>query len=124
MKLMAAAALACGFVAAPMVGAGSAAALPGSCDGADCVTYVDRTAALGDSCAQNTRYNLGIDASGNTLACGSQGAWISAPPLVGMRVIRSQCGEDTGIAQSADGITLSCQGGAWSPDYSAPFYQR
>jgi hypothetical protein len=124
MKLMATVALACGFVAAPMVGAGTAAAVPGWCDGADCVPYVERGAAQGDSCVQNTRYNLGLDASGNTLVCGSRGAWLASPPLVGMRTLRSQCGEDTGIAQSPDGVTLSCIDGAWTADYSAPFYQR
>jgi hypothetical protein len=124
MKLMAAVALACGFVAAPMMSAPGASAVPGWCDGADCVPYVDRSAAKGESCTQNTRYNLGIDAAGNTLVCGSRGAWLASPPLVGMRTLRSLCGEETGVAQSPDGVTLSCIDGAWTADYSAPFYQR
>lgn len=121
MRLMAAVALGCGFIAAPMVGAASGSASPGTCDGAACVTYVERGAALGDSCVQNTRYNFGLDASGATLACGSKGKWVASPPLVGIRTLRSLCGEDTGVAQSPDGVPLSCIGGAWSADYSVPF---
>jgi hypothetical protein len=123
MKLMAAVALGCGFIAAPMVSATSASAYPGPCDGTDpaCVPYVERGAALGDSCVQNTRYNLGLDASGATLACGAKGAWIASPPLVGIRTPRSQCGEDKGVALTPDGVTLSCSGGAWTADYRVPF---
>ena len=122
MRLMAAVALGCGFIAAPMVGAAEASALPpGTCDGAACVTYVERGAVLGDSCAQNTRYNFALTASGATLACGSKGPWVASPPLIGIRTIRSQCGEDKGVAQSPDGIPLSCIGGAWSPDYTVVF---
>jgi hypothetical protein len=121
MRLMTAVALGCGFIAAPMVGAGTASALPGTCDGAACVTYVERGAVLGDSCVQNTRYNFGLTASGATLACGGKGAWVASPPLVGIRTLRSQCGEDKGVAQSPDGIPLSCIGGAWSADYTVTF---
>jgi hypothetical protein len=123
MKLMAAVALACGFVAAPMMSAGNASALPGTCDGADCVPYVERGAAAGDSCVQSTRYNFGLDAAGNTLACSSISQWIPSPPLVGMRTLRSLCGEEKGVAQSPDGVPLSCIEGAWTADYSATFYR-
>jgi hypothetical protein len=120
---MAAVALGCGFIAAPMVSATSAWAYPVTCNGtgADCVPYVERGAAVGDACRQNTRYNLGLDASGATLACGAQGHWIASPPLVGMRTVRALCGEDKGVALSPDGVTLSCIGGAWTPDYRVPF---
>jgi hypothetical protein len=123
MKLMAAVALGCGFIAAPMMAAGSASAYPVTCNGTgtDCVPYVERGAVLGDSCRANTRYNLGLDASGATLACGAQGKWIASPPLVGMRAVRTACGDDKGVALSADGVTLSCLGGAWTPDYRVPF---
>jgi hypothetical protein len=124
MKLLAAAALACGFVVAPMVSSAIASAVPGWCDGADCVPYVDRGAVQGESCTQNTRYNFGIDAGGNTLACSSRSQWIASPPLVGMRTLRSLCGQETGVAQSPDGVPLSCIDGAWTADYSAVFYQR
>jgi hypothetical protein len=123
MKLMAAVALGCGFIAAPMVSAPFASASPETCDGTStaCVPYIERGAALGDSCVQNTRYNLGLDASGATLACGAKGQWIASPPLVGTRTLRSLCGEDKGVALSPDGVTLSCIGGAWSADYRVPF---
>jgi hypothetical protein len=123
MKLMAAVALGCGFIAAPMVAATPAAAYPGSCDGTDvaCVPYIERGAAVGDGCAANTRYNLALSTSGGTLVCSAKGAWIASPPLVGIRTLRSQCGQDTGVALTPDGVTLSCIGGAWSADYTVPF---
>jgi hypothetical protein len=118
---MAGVALGCGFIAAPMVSAAGVSASPGTCDGTACVTYVERGAVLGDACVQNTRYNLGLTASGATLACNAQGRWIASPPLIGVRTVRSQCGEDKGVAMSPAGVTLSCIGGAWSPDYTVPF---
>ncbi len=121
MRLMAAVALGCGFIAAPMVSPALASAYPVTCDGAACVTYIERGAVLGDACNQNTRYNFGLTASGATLACGSKGAWVASPPLVGVRTLRSVCGEDKGVAQSPDGIPLSCIGGAWSADYTVTF---
>jgi hypothetical protein len=122
MKLMAAFALACGFVAAPMITATTATGSPGYCDGAACVPYVDRTAVEGTHCTQNTRYNFGLDASGNTLACNSRSTWIASPPLVGIRTLRLPCGHDTGVAQSPDGVPLKCIDGAWTADYSVMFY--
>ena len=123
MKLMAAVALGCGFIAAPLAAAAPASAYPGSCDGTStaCVPYIERGAAQGDHCAQNTRYNLALDTSGGTLACSANGVWIASPPLVGIRTLRSLCGEDKGVALTVDGVTLSCIGGAWSPDYTVPF---
>src|SRR5258707_13210857 len=112
MRLMAAVALGCGFITAPMVGAAGASASPETCDGAACVTYIERGAVLGDSCVQNTRYNFGLTASGATLACDSKGQWVASPPLVGIRTLRSQFGGDKGVAQSPDGVPLSCIGGA------------
>ncbi|MCV6980090.1 hypothetical protein H7I53_07610 [Mycolicibacterium pulveris] len=123
MRLMAAVAMACAFVAAPLTAAPTAPALPQVCDGAGCVPYVDHTAVKGEHCVQNTRYNFGMDAAGNTLACSSRSVWIESPPLVGVRPIRLPCGEDTGVAQSPDGVPLSCIGGAWTSDYSVPFYR-
>ena len=123
MKLMAAVALACGFVAAPLMTASNASGSPGYCDGTDCIPYLDRTAVEGDHCVQNTRWNLGLDAAGNTLACSSRSVWIAAPPLVGVRTLRLPCGEDKGLAMTPDGVTLSCTGGAWSADYSWTFYR-
>ena len=123
MKLMAAVVLGCGFIAAPMVSAGTASAYPVSCDGTDvaCVPYIERGAVQGDSCAQNTRYNLALDASGGTLACSANGKWIASPPLVGIRTLRSLCGQDKGVALTVDGVTMSCIGGAWTADYRVPF---
>jgi hypothetical protein len=38
-----------------------------------------------------------------------------------VHTLRSLCGVDTGVAQSPDGVPLSCIGGAWSADYRVPF---
>ena len=118
MKWMAAWAIA-GVLAAPLTVsvAGPAAATPSTCDGAGCVPFVDHDARLGERCNQKTRYNFGLDGSGNTLACSSKSQWVSFPPLVGVRTLRSVCGDATGVAQSPDGVPLKCDRGAWSADY-------
>ena len=122
MKLTVATALAAPLVGLAL-GTGNAAATPNPvCDGAACVPYVDHTAHLGGSCNQSTRYNFGMDASGNTLACNSDGQWVSQSPLVGVRLLRSPCTSAGATAQSADGVPLTCDGVAWSADYSVIFY--
>ncbi|KXW78905.1 hypothetical protein [Mycolicibacterium phlei] len=121
MRLLAAAALACGFVAAPMVTAATAPASPGYCDGAACIPYLDRSAVAGGPCTPKTRYNFGLDAAGNTLACSGDRVWVASAPLVGIRTNRLPCGDETGVAQTPDGIPLSCREGAWSPDYTTIF---
>lgn len=124
MKLMAAVAIVGGLLAAPLVGLGSgtASATPTTCDGADCVPYVDHEAHVGGACNQTTRYNFGMDSAGNTLACNSASEWVSFAPLVGVRTLRSPCNETSGVAQSPDGVPLKCDGGAWSADYWVMFY--
>ncbi|CAN3131362.1 hypothetical protein ACNUDN_26005 [Mycobacterium sp. smrl_JER01] len=124
MKLMAALAVTGGVLAAPLTlaTAGPAVATPSNCDGAGCVPYVNPEAQLGAHCNQNTRYNFGFDASGNTLACNSQSQWVSSPPLVGVRTLRSACGDASGVAQSPDGVPLKCDSGAWTADYWVMFY--
>lgn len=126
MKLMATAAIVGGLLAAPLgglgIGAGTASATPTTCDGADCVPYVDHGAQLGAQCNQTTRYNFGMDASGNTLACNSKSQWVSFAPLIGVRTLRSPCTETSGAAQSPDGVPLKCDGGAWNADYWVMFY--
>ena len=79
-------------------------------------------AQLGGHCTQNTKYNYGFDASGNTLACNSKSTWISSPSLVGVRTLRSPCGDASGVAQSPDGVPLVCTDGAWSADFWTMFY--
>ncbi|WNG87276.1 hypothetical protein C6A87_026540 [Mycobacterium sp. ITM-2016-00317] len=123
MKWMAAWAIA-GVLAAPLTVsvAGPASATPSTCDGAGCVPFVAHDAQLGERCNQKTRYNFGLDGSGNTLACNSKSQWVSFPPLVGVRTLRSVCGDATGVAQSPDGVPLKCDRGAWSADYWVMFY--
>ncbi|AFM19608.1 hypothetical protein Mycch_4915 [Mycolicibacterium chubuense NBB4] len=124
MKSMAAVVLAGGLLAAPLltVGMGTASATPGTCDGAGCVPYVAHGAQVGGSCTQNTRYNFGMDAAGNTLACSSRSQWVSSPSLVGVRTLREPCGESAGVAQTPDGVPLKCEAGAWTADYWVMFY--
>lgn len=123
MKLMAAVVLACGWLAVPLtVGVAEATPPPNYCDGVGCVPYVNHDAALGEHCRQTTRWNFGIDAAGDTLACGSRGQWIASAPLVGIRPLRWPCGQETGVAVTPDGLPLSCLGGAWSTDYRAPYF--
>jgi hypothetical protein len=120
MRLVTALALAGGFVSAPLVTAGPAAALP--CDGANCVPYVEHNINPSGSCVTDgNRFIFGLDASGRTYACTMQQRWTPQPPLVGVRMSRQPCGESKGVAQSPDGIYLSCIDGGWTADFT-PFY--
>jgi hypothetical protein len=123
MKLMAVLALACGFTAAPMMAAGTASGEPMTCDGVDCVPYVDRDVAAGAACHFQSRYPFGLDAEGNTLMCNSMNEWKPSAPLIGVRTDRAPCGPgEQGMAQGPDGLPLSCDGMAWSTDFDNLYY--
>jgi hypothetical protein len=139
MKLLTVAALACGFLAAPMVAAGlvvgqasaqpdcgddgCAPYVPPTCDGAGCVPYVKPNVAQGGKCMLGTRYVFGTDASGKLYICTGQAVWAGqATPLVGVRTESQPCGEDKGWAQSPDGLPLSCRQQGWTQDYTGIYY--
>ena len=136
MKLMAALALACGLIAAPMMTAVDASAEPDCdgvecapapplvpvCDAADCVPYVNRGAAVGAKCVTQTRYVFGMDASGNTLVCTGKREWAKSAPLIGVRLYGGFCGDDKGAAQSPDGQPLACKHQTWLGNYDPIFY--
>ncbi len=92
MKLMAAIVLACGITAAPMMAAGTASALPGTCDGVDCVPYVDRNIVPTDSCQFKSRFPFGLDATGNTFVCAATNQWVPVAPL-------ARCAHDAGTVR-------------------------
>lgn len=121
MKRMAVVALACGAIAAPMLGAGNASALP-ICEGPDCVPYVDRNAVMGAPCVFDYRYLYGWDASTNTtLVCASVGKWAASKPLLGVYPLGAPCAGLDGVAQSPDGLAMSCRNNAFVMDDSV-FY--
>jgi len=123
MKLMAALALACGVAASPMMAAGTASALPSTCDGVDCVPYLQRNINPADYCSFSSRHPFGLDAAGNTYACAATNQWVSVPPLVGVRTLRAPCDESVpGSAQSPGGQPLICQGQAWSTNFTVLYY--
>ncbi|MBO0681118.1 hypothetical protein JRC04_26940 [Mycolicibacterium sp. S2-37] len=125
MKLVAVLALAAAAAAAPLVASPAVSAAPppgGPCDGAQCVPYVDHNIDVNAACVSTGRWQFGRDASGNTYTCTAQRQWVPQPPLVGVRLIRQPCGEDTGLAQSPDGLVLSCEDGGWTPDYTGFFF--
>ncbi len=123
MKLATVLALAGGFIAAPLIAAGAASALPpSSCDGAGCVPGVPHDAAQGAPCNYATRFAFGLSQSGATFICSSRNQWVSAKPLIGVRPLSGPCtGNDT-MAQSPDGLPMSCTNGGWVADYNAIFY--
>jgi hypothetical protein len=121
MKLIAVLALACGFAAAPMLAATPASGSP-SCDGADCVPYVDRNVVQGARCVFGTRYVFGLDSSGNTLVCNSENEWVASAPLIGVRTLGAPCDGSVGAAQTPDGIPMACISGGWRGDYSKTMY--
>jgi hypothetical protein len=125
MKLVAVLALAAGSAAAPLVLAPAVTAAPppaGPCDGAPCVPYVDHNIDASASCVPANRYVFGLDAAGNTYACNAAREWAPQQPLIGVRLSRQPCGEDKGLAQSPDGIVLSCISGGWTADFESFYY--
>jgi hypothetical protein len=124
MKLMAIVALACGITAAPMMAAPVAAADPGTCDGVDCVPYVDRNIAPTDYCQFKSRFPFGLDAAGNTFVCAARNQWVPVAPLVGVRTMRAPCDEKVpGTAQTPAGQLVNCEAQAWTA-YNDVFYYK
>jgi hypothetical protein len=121
MRILAALALAGGLIAVPAATAGAAPPST-TCDGAGCVSYVNRGVELGGPCNGGTRWVYGLDASGNTLRCGTPNTWRASGPLVGVRTNSSSCEGESGVAQSPDGLPLSCIDGRWRHDFNPSFY--
>lgn len=117
MKIMAALALACGFITAPMMAAGTASGSP-TCDAAACVPYVARDASQGGPCLIHTRYVFGLDSSGGTLVCTAVDKWGQWVPLIGVRNLGAPCYGSSGAAQSPDGLPMACIGLGWTADYN------
>ena len=123
MKLMAALVLACGVTAAPMMAAGTASALPGTCDGVDCVPYVNRNIAPAEPCQFKSRFPFGLDATGNTFVCTASNAWAPVAPLIGVRTMRAPCDEQVhGTAQTPAGQLVNCVGQAWTAYNDVLYY--
>ncbi|WP_193046787.1 hypothetical protein [Mycolicibacterium baixiangningiae] len=121
MKLVAVLAVAGGAFAAPLVTASPATASP--CNSVDCVPYVDRNIDPSESCVSGgSRYLFGLDASGNNYLCTMQSRWVPQPALVGVRTNGAPCDGSTGVAQTPDGLVLTCKAGAWKPDFTAFYY--
>ncbi|WP_299559752.1 hypothetical protein [uncultured Mycolicibacterium sp.] len=119
MRFVTVLALAGGLLTAPVVAAAPAAA----CDDAGCVPYVARGIDPGAHCDnRGIRYIFGISTAGHTYVCNSTNEWAAVDPLVGVRAQGQPCGEARGSAQSLDGLPLSCQNGAWLPDYSKVYW--
>ena len=123
MKFTAVLALACGLAAAPMMAAGTASATPATCDGVDCVPFVDRNIVPTDPCQFQSRNPFGLDAKGDTFACNATNTWVPVAPLIGVRPLRAPCDEKVpGVAVAPGGAPLSCKGGAWSTYYDVLYY--
>jgi hypothetical protein len=122
MKLMAALVLAGGMSIAPIMVAGPASASPATCDGVDCVPFVDRGITPTDSCQFKSRYPFGLDAAGKTFVCKASNEWVAVAPLIGVRTLRAPCDETVpGTAQSPLGQLMNCEAQAWTV-YNDVFY--
>jgi hypothetical protein len=128
MKLVGVVTLAGAVIAAPLIVAGSASALPeSSCDGAGCVPGVPHDAVEGAACVSGTRWAFGMNASGTkTFICSSRSQWVPTKPLIGVRPLGAPCdgAKDKGSAQTPDGIPMTCKGTNWIGDYDAIFYSK
>ena len=87
-KIVAASTAACGLITAAISLAGEASA---ACDAVDCVPNVARNVVEGAPCVPGPSFVFGLDASGGTLICASQGVWVRVGPLVGERAVSQPC---------------------------------
>jgi hypothetical protein len=62
-----------------------------ACDSVDCVPNVARKVTAGAPCAPAPSFVFGLDGSGGTLICASQGMWVRVGPLVGLREVSQPC---------------------------------
>lgn len=62
-----------------------------ACDSVDCVPNLARGVAAGAPCTPAPSFVFGLDASGGTLICASQGMWVPVGPLVGTREVAQPC---------------------------------
>jgi hypothetical protein len=98
---------------------------PSSCDGAGCVPSVQHNAAPGAHCLPNTRWDFGMDpASTKTFVCAMWNEWVQTKPLVGVRPEGAPCSGNPGVAQSPEGIPLSCDGQGWRQDYNDIYFKK
>ena len=77
-------------------------------------------AALGAPCSNSDRYIFGRSASGQAMACISDGAesgqWVKSAPLYGVQQVGAACSGGDGAAQSPDGRGLVCaMNEGWQP---------
>ena len=123
MKLIAVLALGCGLIAAPVMAAAGASASP-PCDDANCVPYVVRNVSEGGTCVLATRYVFGLDSSGNTLVCTARNTWAKSAPLIGVRNTSSPCDASRGVAQSPDGLPMTCMRQGWTADFNGIYFPQ
>jgi hypothetical protein len=94
--VIAASAIACGLITAPIPLAGQAS---GACDALACVPNVARNVAEGAPCAPRPSFVFGVDSDLRTLICASQGVWVRVGPLVGEREVTMPCDRAGDTAQ-------------------------
>ena len=99
--------------AATSLSAAPAVADPASCDVPSCVPGIKGGVELGAPCDNTTYYVFGTTPWGRLVFCGSprryDPRYFRSPPMMGIKDENSPChSQDFTVAQSPDGLFLSC----------------
>ena len=99
------------------------AAQPASCDDPFCTPGIRPAVVLGAPCADTANYVFGTTSWGRLVFCGSprryEPRYFRSPSMAGVKVLDSSCaGYENWVAQSPDGLLLTCQSRNGAPNWS------
>lgn len=98
-------------------------AQPVSCDDAFCTPGITPAVVLGAPCADTANYVFGTTSWGRLVFCGSprryEPRYFRSPSMAGVKTLGASCaGHENWVAQSPDGLFLSCQSKNGAPTWS------
>jgi hypothetical protein len=102
-----------GVAVATSLNAAPAVADPSNCHVPSCVPGIRGGVVLGAPCDNTSHYVFGTTSWGRLVFCGSPRRYapryFRSPPMLGVKEENSPChGDDFSVAQSPDGLFLSC----------------
>ncbi|MGE0219894.1 hypothetical protein [Mycolicibacterium sp.] len=108
---------------AGLLTAAPAAAQPVSCGDPSCTPGIRPAVVLGAPCADTARYVFGTTSWGRLVFCGSprryEPRYFRSPSMAGVKELDASCaGYENWVAQSPDGLFLSCQSKNGAPRWS------
>ncbi|ADU00521.1 hypothetical protein [Mycolicibacterium gilvum] len=99
------------------------AAQPPDCDDAFCTPGITPAVVLGAPCGDTANYVFGTTSWGRLVFCGSprryEPRYFRSPSMAGVKALDANCaGYENWVAQSPEGLFLSCQSKNGAPTWS------